>query len=63
MGAGISLSKKQIINIIKRELEKQYYDKQNSKDIYYNGYLIYYDFQDEVDYNNILKNIDKYINI
>jgi hypothetical protein len=59
MGAGISLSKKQIINIIKRELEKQYYDKQNSKDIYYNGYLIYYDFQDEVDYNNILKNIDK----
>ena len=55
MGSGISLNKKQVIFIIKRELEKEFYEKQYNKDIYCNGYLIYYDFQDEVNYNNLLK--------
>ena len=58
MGSGISLDKKQVIFIVKRELEKEFYKKQNNKDIYYDGYLIYYDFQDEVNYNNLLKKID-----
>ena len=58
MGSGISLNKKQVIFIVKRELEKEFYKKQNNKDIYCDGYLIYYDFHDEVNYNNLLKKID-----
>ena len=61
MGSGISLSKEQIVHIIKRELTKEFYEKQNNKNITCDGCLIYYDFSDEVEYNNMLKKLDKYI--
>jgi hypothetical protein len=60
MGSGISLSKKQIINIIKNDLLIEFNNKQKNKDMYCNGYIIYYDFQDEIDYNNLIISIDKY---
>ena len=56
MGSGISLNKEQIIYIIKRELTKEFYEKQNNKNITCDGCLIYYDFSDEVEYTENNRN-------
>jgi hypothetical protein len=61
MGSGISLSKKHIIQIIKRDLIKDFNEKENNKDMYCNGYIIYYDFEDEYKLNKLLKSIDNFI--
>jgi hypothetical protein len=58
MGSGISLSKEQIVDIIKRELRNDFNFKQNNKPLYdNNGYEIYYDFSDEANYIKTLKQL------
>ena len=65
MGSGISLNKAQIIEITKRELIKEFNLKEQYRDMYCDGYLIYYDFEDEYKLNKkinklneILRNIE-----
>ncbi len=63
MGSGISLSKKQIIDIIKRDLKKSFYDTQNNRILYTDdGYEIFYDFSDEITYMNKIKEINNFYN-
>lgn len=59
MGAGISLSKTQIIEIIKRTLKKEYDDMEARKPLTVDGYLVYYDFSDEVEYNKKIALLNK----
>jgi hypothetical protein len=62
MGSGISLSKEQLVDIIKRELRNDFNIKQNSKPLYDdNGYEIYYDFTDEANYIKTLKQLHYFI--
>lgn len=61
MGSGISLNRSQIIFIIKREMEKEFNEKQYIKPIYdNNGYIMYETFDDEEFYIKKLKELDKY---
>jgi hypothetical protein len=60
MGAGISLSKNQITDIIKRELNKNFYENENKKDKYCDGYIIYETFDDEVNFKNIIRLINEF---
>lgn len=51
MGSGISLSREQIIQLIKYVLEKDFNNKLNSKIKYAeDGYLIYETFDEEVEF-------------
>ncbi len=53
MGAGISISKQQIINIIKRDLAKEYFSKIYDKNIKYE------ELPNENYYIDIIKRLDK----
>ena len=56
MGSGISLSKTQVITIIKRTVKKEFYDKEFiERPLYVNGYIAYYDFGEEVKYNKTIQ--------
>jgi hypothetical protein len=62
MGSGISLSKEQVVGIIKRELRNDFNIKQYNKPLYdENGYEIYYDFTDEANYIKTLKKLHNFI--
>ena len=59
MGSGISLTKDQVIIILKREIYNEYLEIHNSRQIFTDdGYEIYYDYSDEVELNEKLKLID-----
>ena len=60
MGSGISLNKQQIIFIIKREMEKEFYEKQYGKPLYYDGYIIHETFDDEEFYLKKLRELEIY---
>lgn len=61
MGSGISLNKDQVIEIIKRDLYKEFSDHQQQRPKFTNcGYEIFYDFSDEVQLNKLILSIDKY---
>ena len=53
MGSGISLSNQQIINIIKRDLAKDYFRK------IYNKNIEYYNLPDEKQYFNVIKSLPR----
>jgi hypothetical protein len=59
MGSGISLSREQIINIIKKEIEYEF-KLIESKKIYFTdeGYQIYENFDNEENYWNKIKYLD-----
>jgi len=62
MGSGISLTNAQIVHIIKRDVTRKFYEDESMKDVTtIDGYLIYYDFADEVKYTNKLKELDWYV--
>lgn len=56
MGSGISLSREQLISIIKREIEIEFYLEENKKILVTdNGYLVYENFDNEEIYLNKIK--------
>ena len=62
MGSGISLSEKQLCDIIQRDLVKDYYEKQAKLPLYTeDGYEIFRDFSDEVALNNLIKKVHLYV--
>jgi hypothetical protein len=62
MGSGISLTNEQLVHIIKRDVTIKFYEDENMKDVTtVDGYLIYYDFAEEVKYTKKLKELDLYV--
>jgi hypothetical protein len=62
MGSGLSLTHKQVIYIIKRDLYIDFQYKQSILPRYTDdGYEIFYDYSDEVILNNIMKEIDLFV--
>ena len=64
MGSGISLSQEQIVNIIKRDLNKEFIETAYKKDLNRytaDGIEILYDFSDEEELTKKIKSIDKFI--
>ena len=62
MGSGISsLTKEEIVFIIKRDLKKELDDYTNTREVCCEGYEIYYDFSEEVNHNDTIKKIDKFV--
>ena len=57
MGSGISLSKKQLLMIIDR-LTEEFEENEYNKPVVVDGYLVYYDYSDEVEYNKKLKELN-----
>jgi hypothetical protein len=61
MGSGISLNNNQVIEIVKRDLIKNFNDNESNKNIYSDdGYIIYYDFNEEIVLKNTLKLLEQY---
>ena len=61
MGSGISLSKEHVVQLIKRDLRKEFYDSQQNRPIYTDdGYEIYYDFTDEANYSKMVKKLNDF---
>ena len=64
MGSGISLSQEQIVNIIKRDLNKEFIETIYKKDLNRyttDGMEIFYDFTDEEELTKKIKCIDNFI--
>ena len=63
MGSGISLSREQIITIIKRELENEFYLAESKKKyVTDDGYPIYENFDDEEIYLKKVKYLNSLLN-
>ena len=62
MGSGISLSKNQIIDIIRRTIKEEYDAIELNKPNSIDGYLVYYDFSDEMKYIKKLKELNNFLN-
>jgi hypothetical protein len=60
MGSGISLSEKQVCEIVKRDMTKEYYDAQYMKPRFINGFEIPEDFSDEVNWRTQLKKVEQF---
>jgi hypothetical protein len=58
MGSGISLSEKQVCEIVKRDMTKEYYDAQYMKPRFIDGFEIPEDFSDEVNWRTQLKKVE-----
>jgi hypothetical protein len=60
MGSGISITEKQAIDIIKRELMRAFKETESNRCIVADdGILAYENFDDEAEYNEKMKLIDK----
>lgn len=62
MGSGISITKQQVIEIIKRELNEafEYEERMREKTDEY-GYAIPETFDKEMEYRNTLRKLDRFI--
>jgi hypothetical protein len=60
MGSGISLSEKQVCEIVKRDMTKEYYDAQYFKPRFIDGIEIPEDFSDEVNWRAQLKTVEDF---
>jgi predicted component of type VI protein secretion system len=64
MGSGFSLTEVQVANIIKRDLKNIFNENENKKDLNRyteDGYEIFYDFSEEQQLLNKIKEIDAFI--
>jgi phage pi2 protein 07 len=64
MGSGFSLSDVQVANIIKRDLKNIFNENEIKKDLNRyttDGYEIFYDFSEETQLKNKIKEIDEFI--
>jgi hypothetical protein len=61
MGSGISLSDKQLCDIIQNELTMEFYEKQSLKPRYVDGIEIYEDFSDEYAWRMNMRKVYDYI--
>ena len=62
MGSGISLSHKQVVCMIERELERVYREKENLRPrTTDDGYEIYYDFSEEVTLNKTVRELHQFL--
>jgi predicted DNA-binding protein YlxM (UPF0122 family) len=62
MGSGISITKRQVIDIIKRELNALFeYEERMKNQVDENGYAIPDTFDKEYEYRNTLKKLDRFI--
>jgi len=58
MGSGLSLSHKQVVAIIERELQHAYQELENMRPrTTPDGYEIYYDFSEEVSLNQTIQEL------
>ena len=64
MGSGLSLSHQQVVDIIKRDLKRVLNEEQlNRARFTDDGYEIFYDFSDEVNLKNKIKELQQFVNI
>lgn len=64
MGSGFSFTDEQVANIIKRDLKNSFKENENKKDLNRftsDGYEIFYDFSEEAEIKNKIKEIDAFI--
>jgi predicted component of type VI protein secretion system len=64
MGSGLSLTDKQVANIIKRDLKNIFNEKENEQNLNRytgDGYEIFYDFSEEENLLKKIKEIDDFV--
>jgi hypothetical protein len=62
MGSGISLSKKQIVYMIKQKIREEFELQESMKNkICYHGYLLYENFDNEENFHNKIKKLNDYL--
>jgi len=62
MGAGLSISHKQVINLIERDLIQLFEQEENMRPrTTDDGYEIYYDFSEEVKLTNKIKELQRFL--
>lgn len=62
MGAGLSLSHKQVVNLIERDLINLFEQEENMRPrTTDDGYEIYYDFSEEVKLTNKIKKLQQFL--
>ena len=64
MGSGLSLTHEQTINIIERDLINIFKENENKKDLNrftQDGYEIFYDFSEEANFKNKIKEVNEFI--
>lgn len=62
MGSGISLSKKQIVYMIKQKIREEFELQESMKNkICYDGYLLYENFDNEKNFHNKIKKLNDYL--
>jgi hypothetical protein len=63
MGSGLSLNHQQVVDIIKRDLISLLNEEQINRPRFTDdGYEIFYDFSDEVNLKNKIKELQRFVN-
>lgn len=63
MGSGLSLNHQQVVDIIKRDLISLLKEEQINRPRFTDdGYEIFYDFSDEVNLKNKIKELQRFVN-